>query len=223
MGDETVVMSPDEKEFLKTSVKILISSFSCGIVYLCVSITFRFLEGERMDIFRELLVSILCSVVISTVSHIVAYFLFLKKLPDKIHKEVESVLRQETERNTSFQMNVGNAIVPTNYELSKQHETLYKEIADVCKEIQNVADKFHPDSANLTDSIKQITRSVENLTGFAVAFKELYDEKESIQERCYDLEEEAVALRQELNDLRSSQSTSEAYPQQIYMNNPKTR
>lgn len=104
-----------------------------------------------MDIFRELLVSILCSVVVSTVSHIVAYFLFLKKLPDKIHKEVESVLRQETERNTSFQT------------------------------------------------------------------------KESIQEKCYDLQEEAFALRQELNDLRSSQSTSETYPQQSYMNNPKTR
>lgn len=164
----------------------------CGISFLILMIGTTCykagLELPVMDGFWEVMLnSVLPAAITGLVTVTVSYFVFLKKMPERIAEKLDKKIDPSNLSLQGEQHQIQQSLNPSNLVLHEDHETLRGYLEDAAKRYAVNEDRYR----RLDTDGRSIVDTVRKLDGFA-------DMLQRLQERVMELETENRELQRQL-------------------------
>ncbi len=155
--------------------------------------------GEYMTFWEVVVNSVVPAAITGLVTVAVSYFLFLKKMPERVAKELDKKMDPSNLSLQSEQHQIQAALNPSNAVLHGDHEKLRSYLEEAAKR-QAAADERH---AVLRGDDRRMVDAVQTLDGFALIFTEMNQELIRLRQENQQQAQKIVALEKRLR-LRSA-------------------
>lgn len=192
------------------------------LVVLTAVICIAAYEGGTMDSFFDsvignVLINLVSSAVTSVIATVIMYFAFLKKIPERTRDEIDQLLNDRLNYETTNHNAVMTSLNSNSKHATLEHKDLSKEHTEIKMSIRDTADILREDRAvreerakHMTGSQKEIQNHVDGIQALAdvmgkqqVEITQLKRKLAQTKIQCQELKIQNRELREELEQMRT--------------------
>lgn len=201
-----MIVDISELDCVKSCRKFLINALIFTVLFAIIffAIIFYVQKGEpNMDeLFKEIAISLISGLVSSVIVTVIAYYKFLKRIPEDTQKKIDKLLNDRLSYETSNHNCVMNALSPNNEFLSTEHRAIQTELGSIKENIISIKEKRNVDYSIVDNAGKSILKSIDNLSNFSNAFVFLTQNNQRLEEENKNLAQELKDVKQAYNRLQ---------------------
>ena len=192
------------------------------LVVLTAVICIAAYEGGTMDSFFDsvignVLINLVSSAVTSVIATVIMYFAFLKKIPERTRDEIDQLLNDRLNYETTNHNTVMTTLNSNSQHATLEHKDLSKEHTEIKMSIRDTADILREDRAvreegakHMTGSQKEIQNHVDGIQALAdvmgkqqVEITQLKRKLAQTKIQCQELKIQNRELREELEQMQT--------------------
>lgn len=172
---------------------------------LFLTIIFCIKEGElnMNEIIQEIVISMVSGIVSSVVVTIIAYFKFLKRIPEDTTEKINKLLNDRLSYETTNHNFVLNALNPNNEYLSSEHKDIRNELINIDKNVTQIKNQRDVDYSIVDNAGKDILKNIDSLSKFGDLLVDLNSKNKELENSNKRLQQEIQELKLENEEIKT--------------------
>lgn len=196
-------------------VEIELLALDCAVIFML-----SIIRSFDMDFWLDILINVACSIGVSIVATLIAYFKFLKHIPEETKSQIDKLLNDRLNyesTNHSAVMQKGDSVqkalsdehkeIRNNIDRTKEKiYTASREIAVLSTKLDNEKELKRLRYENLNDNSKSIIQNINKISSLGELLQEVNYENSKLKAENYNLKNDNQNLTQENENLKQKLS-----------------